>query len=33
MFGEEERETGRGEFRRRIMMFESMMESILMYGA
>jgi hypothetical protein len=30
VFGEKERESGGGDFRRRMMMFESMIESILM---
>jgi hypothetical protein len=32
VFGENERESGGGDFRRRMMMFKSMIESILMYG-
>jgi hypothetical protein len=32
VFGEKERESGGGDFRRRMMMFKSMIESILMYG-
>jgi hypothetical protein len=32
VFGEKERESGGGDFRRRMIMFESMIESILMYG-
>jgi hypothetical protein len=32
VFGGKERESGGVDFRRRMMMFKSMIESILMYG-